>query len=125
MAWGIGVLGQHQASHLALCFLNTPIAPHAYLVKLLIALLGRQARSPCWIQNDEHHEGQYVEAPSSTWCPKAMAEDGHGGQRWVQWCWAAVGGADPMWWCMALVARLMVALCLGLVAWVQGSVGLL
>jgi len=41
------------------------------------------------------------------------------------WCWVAAGGADPMGWCIAMVAWLMVALCVGLVAWMQSSAGLL
>jgi len=28
-------------------------------------------------------EGQHVEAPCSIWCPKSMAAEGHGGQRWL------------------------------------------
>ena len=51
------MLGQRWASHLALCFLNTPTAPHANLVKLLAALQGGQAQSPYLIQTDKHDEG--------------------------------------------------------------------
>ena len=40
-------------------------------------------------------------------------------------CWAIAGGADPMRWCMALVAWLMVVLCVGLVAFVQDIARLL
>ena len=51
---------------MAQCFLKTPMAPHAYLVKLLIALRGGQAQSPYWIEINEHDEGWHVEAPYST-----------------------------------------------------------
>ena len=100
------------------------MAPHAYLVKLLIALRGGQAQSPYWIQINEHDEGWHVEAPYSTWCPKAMAEEGHGGHRRIlmmgssRWCW-------PYVIVHGMVAWLVAALYVGLVAWVQGSVGLL
>ena len=51
------MLRQRWASHLALCFLNTPMAPHANLVKLLAALQGGQAQSPYLIQTNENDEG--------------------------------------------------------------------
>ena len=37
-------------------------------------------------------EGQHVKEPYLTWCPKAMAKEGHGGQWWIlmlgssRWC---------------------------------------
>ena len=50
------MLGQCWASHVALCFLNTPMAPHANLVELLAPLQGGQAQSPYLIQTDEPDE---------------------------------------------------------------------
>ena len=64
--------------------------------------------------------GQQVEAPCSTWCPKAMAKEGHGRQRWIlmmgnsRWCW-------PYVMVHGIGGLVVGSLCVGLVAWVQGK----
>ena len=100
---------------------STLMAPHAWLVMLLSALWWDLPSLPTRVGSMSNDEGQHVEAPCSTWCPKAMAEEGYGGQRWTlmiggnMWCWpyAVVHGIG------GLVAGF---LCVGLVALVKGKV---
>ena len=76
----MAVLGQRWANHLALCFLNTPVALHANLVKLLAALQGGQAQSPYLIQTDEHDEGAVCRGTLFHMMPQ---DHGRGGPWWA------------------------------------------
>ena len=124
MAWGMRVLGQHWANHLALCFLNTygsscltSDAPKCSLMgtcPVFLLELDRWAmmRDSMWRHLTPH------DAPRPWQRRAIVGRNGYdGGQQQVM---LTLCGGAWHWWlsCWFLV-------CVGLVAWMQGRVGLL
>ena len=118
------VLGQHWVNHLALCFLNTLMAPHVWLVMLLRVLWGGPAQSfySSWI--DEQWWGAVCGGTLLHVMPQGH---GRGGLWWVEmvlmmgssrWCWPYLVVHD-------IGGVVVGSLCVGLVARVQGRAGLL